>query len=132
VLGLGISGLFPLALTLPLDYSTDADEVGQLAARSLFIGYIVAAVGPVTIGALRDSVRRAGYDQREHARCFTIVLAATALTVPLTRDRSKRVSQTSRQSRPWMASPKLYVTAGFTGYDPHRMMHTYCLHEGVV
>jgi CP family cyanate transporter-like MFS transporter len=26
VLGLGIGGLFPLALTLPLDYSTDAEK----------------------------------------------------------------------------------------------------------
>ena len=135
VLGLGIGGLFPLALTLPLDYSTDADEAGQLAAMTFFIGYIVAAVGPVTVGALRDrrlrdSVRRAGYDQRGHARCFTIVLAATALTVPLTRDRSKRVSQTSRQSRPWMASPKLYVrrrrNAGGSGAKSNACSNSPC------
>jgi hypothetical protein len=135
VLGLGIGGLFPLALTLPLDYSTDADEAGQLAAMTFFIGYIVAAVGPVTVGALRDrrlrdSVRRAGYDQRGHARCFTIVLAATAFTVPLTRDRSKRVSQTSRQSRPWMASPKLYVrrrrNAGGSGAKSNACSNSPC------
>jgi hypothetical protein len=102
---------------------------------TFFIGYIVAAVGPVTVGALRDrrlrdSVRRAGYDQRGHARCFTIVLAATALTVPLTRDRSKRVSQTSRQSRPWMASPKLYVrrrrNAGGSGAKSNACSNSPC------
>jgi CP family cyanate transporter-like MFS transporter len=55
VLGLGIGGLFPLALTLPLDYSADADEAGRLTAMTFLLGYIVAAVGPVAVGALRDA-----------------------------------------------------------------------------
>jgi len=55
VLGLGIGGLFPLALTLPLDYSADADEAGRLTAMTFFVGYIVAAVGPVAVGVLRDA-----------------------------------------------------------------------------
>jgi CP family cyanate transporter-like MFS transporter len=55
VLGLGVGGLFPLALTLPLDYSADADEAGRLTAMTFFVGYIVAAVGPVAVGALRDA-----------------------------------------------------------------------------
>jgi MFS transporter, CP family, cyanate transporter len=55
VLGLGIGGLFPLALTLPLDYSVDADEAGRLTAMTFFVGYLVAATGPVAVGALRDA-----------------------------------------------------------------------------
>ena len=55
VLGLGVGGLFPLALTLPLDYSADADEAGRLTAMTFFVGYVVAAVGPVAVGALRDA-----------------------------------------------------------------------------
>src|SRR5215217_4774548 len=55
VLGLWIGGLFPLALTLPLDYSADADEAGRLTAMTFFVGYVVAAVGPVAVGALRDA-----------------------------------------------------------------------------
>jgi CP family cyanate transporter-like MFS transporter len=55
VLGLGIGGLFPLAMTLPLDYSADAEEAGRLTAMTFFVGYIVAAVGPVAVGALRDA-----------------------------------------------------------------------------
>jgi CP family cyanate transporter-like MFS transporter len=38
VLGLGVGGLFPLALTLPLDYSADADEAGRLTAMTFFVG----------------------------------------------------------------------------------------------
>jgi MFS transporter, CP family, cyanate transporter len=55
VLGLGVGGLFPLAMTLPLDYSADAEEAGRLTAMTFFVGYIVAAVGPVAVGALRDA-----------------------------------------------------------------------------
>ena len=55
VLGLGIGGLFPLALTLPLDYSADADEAARLTAMTFFVGYLLAAVGPVAVGALRDA-----------------------------------------------------------------------------
>jgi CP family cyanate transporter-like MFS transporter len=55
VLGLGIGGLFPLALTLPLDYSADPEEAARLTAMAFFVGYIVAAVGPVEVGALRDA-----------------------------------------------------------------------------
>jgi MFS transporter, CP family, cyanate transporter len=55
VLGLGVGGLFPLALTLPLDYSADADEAARLTAMAFFVGYVVAEVGPVAVGALRDA-----------------------------------------------------------------------------
>ncbi len=53
--GLGVGGMFPLALTLPLDYSANADEAGRLTAMAFFVGYVVAAVGPVAVGALRDA-----------------------------------------------------------------------------
>jgi len=55
VLGLGIGGLFALALTLPLDYSADADEAGRLTAMTFFVGYVVAGLGPVAVRALRDA-----------------------------------------------------------------------------
>jgi CP family cyanate transporter-like MFS transporter len=55
VLGLGVGGLFPLALTLPLDYSANAEEAGRLTAMTFFVGYVGAAVGPVAVGALRDA-----------------------------------------------------------------------------
>jgi MFS family permease len=55
VLGLGIGGLFPLALTLPLNYSADANEASRLTAMTFFVGYVVAAIGPVAVGTLRDA-----------------------------------------------------------------------------
>jgi MFS transporter, CP family, cyanate transporter len=55
VLGLGVGGLFPLALTLPLDYSANAEEASRLTAMTFFVGYLLSALGPVAVGGLRDA-----------------------------------------------------------------------------
>jgi CP family cyanate transporter-like MFS transporter len=54
-LGIGTGGLFPLALTLPVDSSTDAEEAGRLTAMTFFIGYMLSALGPLAMGGLRDA-----------------------------------------------------------------------------
>lgn len=54
LIGFGIGGLFPLALTLPLDYARDPQAASQLTSMVLGIGYLLAALGPLAIGALRD------------------------------------------------------------------------------
>jgi CP family cyanate transporter-like MFS transporter len=77
VLGLGIGGLFPLALTLPLDYSADAEEAGRLTAMAFFVGYIVAAVGPVAVGALRDATGGYAIPFGALATISVIMLAAS-------------------------------------------------------
>jgi CP family cyanate transporter-like MFS transporter len=53
-LGIGTGGLFPLALTLPVDNSTGAEEAGRLTAMTFFVGYILSALGPFATGGLRD------------------------------------------------------------------------------
>jgi CP family cyanate transporter-like MFS transporter len=52
--GLGSGALFPLALTLPVDLSDDAAEVGATAALMLMAGYVLSALGPVGVGVVRD------------------------------------------------------------------------------
>jgi CP family cyanate transporter-like MFS transporter len=54
-LGIGVGGLFPLALTLPVDNSADEEEAGQLTAMTFFVGYLLSALGPFAIGGLRDA-----------------------------------------------------------------------------
>ncbi len=53
LIGFGIGGLFPLVLTLPLDYSPNPDAANRLTAMMLGIGYLISALGPLAIGALR-------------------------------------------------------------------------------
>ena len=55
LIGFGIGGLFPLVLTLPLDYSPNPDAANRLTAMMLGIGYLLSALGPLAIGALRDA-----------------------------------------------------------------------------
>ncbi|VVO08904.1 2-nitroimidazole transporter [Pseudomonas fluorescens] len=50
--GLGMS--FTVGMTLPLDNSKTPAEAGAWTVFMLFIGYLIAALGPVCFGALRD------------------------------------------------------------------------------
>lgn len=54
LIGFGIGGLFPLTLTLPLDYAQDPQAASRLTSMVLGIGYLLAALGPLAIGVLRD------------------------------------------------------------------------------
>jgi CP family cyanate transporter-like MFS transporter len=55
LLGLGIGGYFPLALTLPVDVAGDAGEAASISALMLLIGYLLAAASPVVLGVVRDA-----------------------------------------------------------------------------
>jgi CP family cyanate transporter-like MFS transporter len=55
LLGLGIGAYFPLALTLPVDVSTDPSEAASISALMLLVGYILAAISPVALGIVRDA-----------------------------------------------------------------------------
>jgi CP family cyanate transporter-like MFS transporter len=53
--GLGIGGLFPMVLTLPLDTAERPADVGAIAALMLFGGYLIGAAAPFGMGAARDA-----------------------------------------------------------------------------
>ena len=54
LIGFGIASGFTLGMTLPLDNARDADEAAVWTAFVLTVGYLIAAAGPIAIGALRD------------------------------------------------------------------------------
>jgi CP family cyanate transporter-like MFS transporter len=54
-LGLGLGMMFTLGLTLPTDVGADAAEVGGAAAMMLLLGYLLAAIAPTALGAVRDA-----------------------------------------------------------------------------
>ncbi len=51
-IGLGMG--FTRAMTLPLDNAANAEQAGLWTVFMLFVGYLVAALGPLLFGALRD------------------------------------------------------------------------------
>lgn len=54
LLGLSLGAFFPLVLTLPVDVSDDATEVGATASLMLLAGYAISSSGPVLLGLARD------------------------------------------------------------------------------
>lgn len=53
-LGITLGGLFPLALLMPLDENTSADDVNSWSAMIQSGGYIISAVTPFAIGLFYD------------------------------------------------------------------------------
>ena len=54
-IGLGLGMAFTLILTLPVDIATAPADVGGAAALMFLVGYLLAAVAPFVLGALRDA-----------------------------------------------------------------------------
>lgn len=55
LLGVGLGGIFPLCLTLPVDVADDSTHVGAIAALMLLGGYLISGFGPVLLGLVRDA-----------------------------------------------------------------------------
>jgi CP family cyanate transporter-like MFS transporter len=53
--GISSGAIFPLAITLPLDVADAPADVGAAAALMLGGGYVIAALGPFILGAVRDA-----------------------------------------------------------------------------
>ncbi|WP_216850445.1 CynX/NimT family MFS transporter [Acidisoma sp. L85] len=54
MISFGIGGCFALGMTLPLDNTRDPDEANTWSAFAILIAYLIAATGPLFVGALRD------------------------------------------------------------------------------
>jgi CP family cyanate transporter-like MFS transporter len=68
---------FPLVMTLPLDNTTTPTDANLWTVFMLFIGYLLAALGPITFGALRDHTG-------SFSASYGLLMAATALLLILT------------------------------------------------
>ena len=53
--GLGTAASFPLAMTIVLLRSRDVAQTGRLSATAQSVGYLLAATGPVLVGALTEA-----------------------------------------------------------------------------
>jgi CP family cyanate transporter-like MFS transporter len=55
LLGLGVGGMFALALTLLVKLASTPAAAARLSGMALLVGYLLAATGPVLTGALYDA-----------------------------------------------------------------------------
>lgn len=56
-LGIGAGGLFPMALMLPIDETSNSGEASALSAMTQSGGYIFASLGPIWVGFVHDYAR---------------------------------------------------------------------------
>ena len=56
LLGLGVGGMFALALTLLVKVVSTPAAAANLSGMALLVGYLLAAIGPVMAGVLYDAV----------------------------------------------------------------------------
>ena len=70
---------FTLTMTLPLDNTHTPAEANAWSVFMLFIGYLLAALGPLTFGFLRD---RTGEYFASYFMLFLVAIGIT-LMVPL-------------------------------------------------
>jgi CP family cyanate transporter-like MFS transporter len=54
-MGAGLGMMFTVLHTLPTDLSHDPRQVGGAAALMLLVGYLLAALAPTVLGAIRDA-----------------------------------------------------------------------------
>ena len=55
VMGLGMGAAFAMALTLIALRASDIESSGRMSAMAQGFGYVLAALGPLTVGLLRDA-----------------------------------------------------------------------------
>jgi CP family cyanate transporter-like MFS transporter len=88
---------FTLAMTLPLDNTSTPAETNAWSVFMLFVGYLVAALGPLSFGFLRD--RTGGY-VASYLMLFAVAVGIT-LMVPLLRP-----SQSRNAAMPAISEPR--------------------------
>lgn len=54
LIAFGLGGVFTIGMTLPLDYSTTVGQSDSWTSFTLCVGYLIAALGPFTMGLVRD------------------------------------------------------------------------------
>jgi CP family cyanate transporter-like MFS transporter len=87
--GAAQGGMFALTMTLPLDLEDDRMRLGGLVAMMLGGGYVLAAISPFALGAVRDSTG----SFTDALRCvvgLTIVLIVVVRAVSWVTERHRR------------------------------------------
>lgn len=79
-IGLGMG--FTVAMTLPLDNAATPEQAGAWTVFMLFIGYLIAALGPICFGVLRDVTGGYGLGYELLFGVLAVMLGVTPLLRP--------------------------------------------------
>jgi MFS transporter, CP family, cyanate transporter len=97
----GLAGGFTLGMTLPLDNTHSVEESNVWTAFTLTFGYLVAAAGPILVGAIRDATGSFEIPYRLLAAVATLMLGLTPLLGPHKPELSSelQIGDVARQER---------------------------------
>jgi CP family cyanate transporter-like MFS transporter len=83
LLGVGNGIVFPVMLVLPVDYAEDPAAAARLAAMGFGVGYLLASLGPVLTGGLRDLTGTYAAPFALYAGiCLVLIMLASRFTPP--------------------------------------------------
>lgn len=82
MLGFGNGLVFPAMLVLPVDYASDPAMAARLAGMGFGIGYLLASLGPVVAGALRDMTGTYAAPFALYAGICVLLMALSVRFVP--------------------------------------------------
>jgi MFS transporter, CP family, cyanate transporter len=74
LLGIGAGGLFPLALMLPIDETSNPQDASTWSAMAQSGGYVIGAVGPMLVGWIRDATQ-------SYANALTVLIAICLIMI---------------------------------------------------
>jgi CP family cyanate transporter-like MFS transporter len=84
LLGVGNGIVFPAMLVLPVDYAHDAETASRLAGMGFGVGYLLASLGPVLTGGLRDLTGTYAAPFGTYAGiCLLLMVLATRFVPPV-------------------------------------------------
>lgn len=82
VFAFGLGGTFTLGMTLPLDNTRSVGEANAWNAFVLMVGYVIAAIGPLAVGGVRDLTGSFSLAFWGLVGVATLMLAVTPLLRP--------------------------------------------------
>ena len=97
LLGISAGALFPLAVTLPLDYSHDPRQTGRLTAVSMCVGYLGASLGPLLVGLISEWT--GGYQVPLFA-IAAVIAATVVVTLRMPNPQAYRASEAEVHNNP--------------------------------
>jgi CP family cyanate transporter-like MFS transporter len=83
-IGLGMG--FTIGMTLPLDNAASTEQAGAWTVFMLFVGYLIAALGPLCFGGLRDHTGSYGAAYEMLFGVLVLMLCITPLLKPARED----------------------------------------------
>ena len=116
LLGLGMGGQFALALTVLAEIAPTPHAAAAISGLAFFVGYLVASLGPVAAGVLRDLT---GGFVAPFLALAAVGVATLAAGVAIPRRPPRRLRPLPRRPRPLPRRSRGYSRSPISNHEPN-------------